>query len=165
MSGAIYWVTFALAGKVFPPGEAEQNEKEKGNSRDGCSTGRRVSFILKRRLAREVICGSLAPSEGAGYDLIDEYEQKWEVRSISKDGIYFCPSYMVGSGRSFNDPGFMRKMKDIKGYIVSDIESFSDIPWWIIPAFQVKLWWQKGKLGKTIKITRKQVLSLIIGTV
>ncbi len=33
--------------------------------------GRRVSFILERRLAREVLKGRLAPSEGAGFDLID----------------------------------------------------------------------------------------------
>lgn len=32
--------------------------------------GRRVSFVLERRLAREVPMGTLAPSEGAGYDLM-----------------------------------------------------------------------------------------------
>ena len=57
--------------------------------------GRRVSFILERRLAYEVIKGRLAPSEGAGYDLLDSAGRKWEVRSITKGGIYFCPSYMV----------------------------------------------------------------------
>ena len=54
--------------------------------------GRRVSFILERRLAYEVIKGRLAPSEGAGYDLLDSAGRKWEVRSITKGGIYFCPS-------------------------------------------------------------------------
>ncbi len=34
--------------------------------------GRRVSFILERRLPREVLDGTLAPSEGAGFDLIDK---------------------------------------------------------------------------------------------
>ena len=33
--------------------------------------GRRVSFLLERRIAKEVLGGSLAPSEGAGYDVID----------------------------------------------------------------------------------------------
>jgi hypothetical protein len=32
--------------------------------------GRRVSFLLERRIAFEVIEGSLAPSEGAGYDVL-----------------------------------------------------------------------------------------------
>jgi len=71
--------------------------------------GRRVSFLLERRLAREVIKGTLAPSEGAGFDLIDPSGKKWEVRSVTRGGIYFCPSYMVGSGRVFDEPGFLRK--------------------------------------------------------
>ena len=58
--------------------------------------GRRVSFLLERRICYEVIKGRLAPSEGAGFDLYDSHNNKWEVRSITKDGIYFCPSYMVG---------------------------------------------------------------------
>ena len=69
--------------------------------------GRRVSFILERRLSREVIKGTLASSEGAGYDLLDTEGGKWEVRTIPKGGIYFCPSYMKGSGRSFDERGFL----------------------------------------------------------
>lgn len=38
--------------------------------------GRRVSFILERRLAREVLDGTLAPSEGAGFDLIDKFGRR-----------------------------------------------------------------------------------------
>ena len=45
--------------------------------------GRRVSFLLERRIAREVIKGTLAPSEGAGFDLIDPSGKKWEVRSVT----------------------------------------------------------------------------------
>jgi len=50
--------------------------------------GRRISVILERRLAREVLHGTLAPSEGSGFDLADQEGRKWEVRSISKGGIY-----------------------------------------------------------------------------
>jgi hypothetical protein len=53
--------------------------------------GRRVSFILERRLMREVLGGCLAVSEGDGYDVLDRDGKKWEVRSISKGGIYFVP--------------------------------------------------------------------------
>lgn len=66
--------------------------------------------MLERRIAHEVIKGRLAPSEGAGFDLIDPAGHKWGVRSISKGGIYFCPSYMVGSGCSFDEPGFLAKL-------------------------------------------------------
>ncbi|HEV2226495.1 MAG TPA: hypothetical protein VGR56_06800, partial [Nitrososphaerales archaeon] len=100
--------------------------------------GRRVSFILERRLAYEVLKGRLAPSEGAGYDLIDSNGDKWEVRSITRGGIYFSPSHMVGSGRSFKEKGFLDKLKDVKGFILSDIESFPDIPFWIVSSNQVR---------------------------
>ena len=123
--------------------------------------GRRVSFILERRLAYEVLKGKLAPSEGAGYDLIDSAGGKWEVRSISKGGIYFSPSYMVGSGRSFEKRGFLKKLKEIKGYIISDIESFPEVPFWIIPIEHVIRWWKEGKLGTTTKISRETALKLV----
>lgn len=123
--------------------------------------GRRVSFILERRLAREVVQGTLAPSEGAGYDLLDNKGGKWEVRSISRGGIYFCPSYMVGSGRSFDEPGFLAKLEEIEGYIVSDIEQFPNVPYWIIPENIVSNWWLENKLGTTSKISRIRALQLI----
>ena len=123
--------------------------------------GRRVSFVLERRLAYEILHGTLAPSEGAGYDLTDASGGKWEVRSISKDGIYFCPSYMVGSGRSFNEEGFLKKLNEIKGYLVSDIERFPEIPFWTISSAQVHSWWVAKELGTTTKISRKKALDLI----
>ena len=51
--------------------------------------GRRVSFIIERRIAYEIIGGTLAASEGAGFDLRDKTGGKWEVRSITKGGVYF----------------------------------------------------------------------------
>lgn len=125
--------------------------------------GRRVSFILERRLAYEILKGKLASNEGAGYDLLDSNGNKWEVRSISKGGIYFCPSYMVGSGRSFELKGFLNKLKEIKGYIISDIASFPEIHFWIIPVEQVIKWWKSGQLGKTTKISQEKALQLIKG--
>ena len=116
---------------------------------------------MERRLAREVIQGTLAPSEGAGFDLVDPNGGKWEVRSISRSGIYFCPSYMVGSGRSFDEEGFLLKLMEIEGFIISDIEQFPNIPYWIIPEKIVSQWWEENKLGTTTKITRNRVLQLI----
>ncbi len=123
--------------------------------------GRRVSFILERRIAKEVFEGSLAKSEGAGFDLIDSKGDKWEVRSITKGGIYFCPSYMVGSGRSFKEDGFLEKLEEIKGYVICDVLSFPNIPFWVIPAEQVLDWWENGMLGTSSKISRDKALSLI----
>src|SRR5690606_15364453 len=85
--------------------------------------GRRVSFLLERRIRDSFHGWKLAHSEGAGYDLRDENGGKWEVRSVSKN-IYFCPSYMVGSGRKFSEEGFFAKLDSINGYICSDITTF-----------------------------------------
>lgn len=134
-----------------------------GDVREYFTDGRRVSFLLERRIAREVLKGTLAPSEGASFDLLDSQGRKWEVRSISKGGIYFCPSYMVGSGRSFNEQGFREKLSEIEGYIISDIESFPNIPYWIVPVQQVRMWWDIGQLGNTTKISRQKALDLLGG--
>lgn len=123
--------------------------------------GRRVSFLLERRIAYEVLNGALAPSEGAGYDVLDSQNRKWEVRSVSSAGIYFCPSYMVGSGRRFDETGFFEKMNEIAGYVVSDIQAFPDIPYWTVPVEKVKEWWQEGQLGTTTKISRDKALQLL----
>ena len=123
--------------------------------------GRRVSFIVERRVSKEIIKGWLAPSEGSGFDLIDPSRGKWEVRSISRGGIYFCPSRMVGSGRKFDEPGFLKKLSEIKGYILSDIESFPSIPIWIVSKQDVLRWWKDGSLGINTKISRDKILDLV----
>ncbi len=129
--------------------------------REYFTDGRRVSFILGRRLAKEVIKGTLAPSEGAGFDLLDPSGRKWEVRSITRGGIYFCPSYMVGSGRVFDEPGFLAKLGEIEGYILSDVESFPNVPFWILPKATVESWWKARRLGTSTKISRATALSLL----
>ena len=132
-----------------------------GDVREYFTDGRRVSFLLERRIAYEVVKGRLAPSEGAGFDLIDPAGKKWEVRSITSGGIYFCPSYMVGSGRQFDEPGFLRKLAEIEGYIVSDVEQFPNIPFWIIQKAMVSGWYKQGRLGAGTKISRARALELL----
>ncbi len=129
--------------------------------REYFTDGRRVSFILERRLANEVFKGTLAPSEGAGYDLLDVNGDKWEVRSITKGGIYFCPSYMVGSGRHFEEDGFIDKLDEVKGYVISDVEGFPNVPFWIIPSEQVRKWWDEKQLGINSSLSRERVLRLL----
>ena len=53
--------------------------------------GRRISFVLERRLKQHFAGWQLAPSENSGYDLVDAKGTCWEVRSLSRI-IYFCPS-------------------------------------------------------------------------
>jgi hypothetical protein len=123
--------------------------------------GRRVSFIVERRLSAEVLHGTLALSEGAGYDVLDPEGGKWEVRSITNSGAYFCPSYMVGSGRSFAEAGFLVKLDDIKGYILADVSLFPDVPFWQIPVDIIRNWYKNRQLGAGTKINRVRLLQLI----
>ena len=123
--------------------------------------GRRVSFLLERRLAHEILHGNLAKSEGEDFDVSDNEGNRWEVRSISKDGVYFCPSYMVGSGRNFEEKGFLKKLNNIKGYILADIANFPDIPFWMVSSEEVRQWWDGRKLGTTTKISRKKAITLL----
>lgn len=123
--------------------------------------GRRVSFVLERRLMREVLGGKLAVSEGDDHDLVDDQGRKWEVRSVSARGIYFCPSYMVGSGRHFECEGFLRKLSMIHGYVVSDITQFPRVPYWLVEAEVVRKWWESGTLGPSTKIPRQRALDLL----
>lgn len=132
-----------------------------GDVKQYFTDGRRVSFLLERRICAEIIHGQLAPTEGAGFDLIDSHGGKWEVRSISKDGVYFSPSYMVGSGRHFDEKGFLEKLSHIEGYILADIESFPEIPFWIVGSREVLGWWKAGELGSTTKTLRERALRLL----
>tara|TARA_B100000586_G_scaffold221227_1_gene168263 strand:+ start:827 stop:1300 length:474 start_codon:yes stop_codon:yes gene_type:complete len=123
--------------------------------------GRRVSFLIERRAVESMPGSKLAPSEGSGFDLIDVDGGKWEVRSLTKGGIYFSPSYMVGSGRKFDEFGFLDKLDDVEGYFVTDITRFPEMPYWIIRYETVKQWWHSGDLGKISKIPRTKFLSLV----
>ena len=132
-----------------------------GDVHDYFTDGRRVSFLLERRIAYQVLKGSLANSEGAGYDVLDSIGRKWEIRSVSRNGIYFCPSYMVGAGRHFEENGFLQKLDEVSGYIVSDIECFPSVPYWQIPTDTVRAWWLQGQLGAASRISRAKALALL----
>lgn len=123
--------------------------------------GRRISFILERRLALEVVHGKLAASEGAGFDLTDANGKKWEVRSISKGGVYFRPSSQVGSGRAFEETGFLAKLDSIDGYILCDIEDFPDVPFWIVSVEVVRGWYNTATLKADASVSRKKILKLL----
>ena len=123
--------------------------------------GRRCSFITERRIAREFISGRLAESEGAAYDVFDKQNRKWEVRSLTQQGIYFCPSYMVGSGRKFEEGGFLTKLSEIEGYFVAKITQFPRIPVYRISAKQVLKWHKAGDLGKNSAVSLSKMESLL----
>lgn len=126
--------------------------------REYLTDGRRVSFIIERRLMWENPGWSLAPSEGAGYDLLDPNGGMWEVRSITRQGVYFNPSNQVGSGRKFNEIGFKQKLENISGFILSDIVLFPAVEVYVIPVENVIRWYDQNLLGSNAKVSRKKFL-------
>lgn len=127
--------------------------------REYLTDGRRVSFIIERRLKWENPGWQLAPSEGAGYDLLDPDGGMWEVRSITRQGVYFNPSNQVGSGRRFNEDGFQLKMSGIKGFILSDIVGFPIVDVFVVPVENVLRWHSQRLLGANAKVSRAKFLN------
>ncbi|WP_145953442.1 hypothetical protein [Oceaniglobus indicus] len=126
--------------------------------REYLTDGRRVSFIIERRLMWEHPGWKLAPSEGAGYDLLDPDGGMWEVRSITRGGVYFNPSNQVGSGRAFNEDGFQQKLGGIKGFILSDIVGFPVVDVFVVPVQNVLDWHSQRLLGSNAKVSRAKFL-------
>lgn len=116
--------------------------------------GRRVSFLIERRLMWSHPGWTLAPSEGAGYDLIDPHGREWEVRSITRGGVYFNPSGQVGSGRKFGEAGFLAKLDGVAGFILSDITTFPRVEVVVVPVSNVRRWYHAGMLGGSAKVSR-----------
>jgi len=123
--------------------------------------GRRISFILERRIRDAFPSWKLAPSEGSGLDLIDDNGRCWEARSVSS-GIYFCPSYMVGSGRVFEERGFLQKLDNIEGYVCSDIMKFPQVPVYMVPSALILDLYRKGQLGAGTRISSARFYSSIV---
>lgn len=121
--------------------------------------GRRVSFIIERRLKWEHPGWTLAPSEGAGWDLRDPEGGLWEVRSVTRGGVYFNPSNQVGSGRKFGEEGFFAKLAGIKGFILSDIVNFPNVDVFVVPMEYVRRWYDQRLLGANAKVSRDVFLN------
>ncbi|WP_148912559.1 hypothetical protein [Maritimibacter alkaliphilus] len=133
--------------------------------REYLTDGRRVSFIIERRLMWENPGWKLAPSEGAGYDLLDPEGGMWEVRSITRQGVYFNPSNQVGSGRAFNEEGFQAKLAGIKGFILSDIVGFPEVDVFVVPVANVLRWHQNRDLGANAKVSRTKFFNQLAGDI
>lgn len=129
--------------------------------REYFTDGRRVSFLIERRLKWDNPGWELAPSEGAGYDLIDPKGGLWEVRSVTRGGVYFTPSNQVGAGRSFNEGGFQAKLGRIKGFILTDIQMFPSMEAYVVPVKNILRWHSDGILGSNGKISRARFLSMV----
>ena len=69
---------------------------------------------------------------------------------------------MVGSGRRFDERGFLDKLLAIGGFICADITGFPAVPVYIVRAAMVRDLYRTGVLGKSASISRASFLSRIV---
>lgn len=124
--------------------------------------GRRASFIIERRLVWSHPGWQLATSEGAGYDLSDPDGGRWEVRSITRRGVYFNPSAQVGIGRCFEEIGFFAKLSSIQGFILADITLFPTVCVYLVPVANVQRWYAERRLGTRTMVARNVFLTQLL---
>jgi len=127
--------------------------------------GRKASFMVERKIQRMHQGWQLAHSEGAGYDLIDPNGGLWEVRSITRNGVYFCSSRDVGSGRSFKEDLFYEKIDLVEGWILADIECFPEVKVYKVDSGNVQKWYEDKLIGKTTSVSRKKFYSHLLGDI
>jgi hypothetical protein len=121
--------------------------------------GRRIAFSLERRIISEGL-GATPTKTNTPWDAEDG-DNKYEIRSVTRGGVYFCPNNQVGSGRRFSEKEFLDKLNELSYYCLADITQFPDVPFWVIPVEVVLNWWIEGRLGKNSKITKKKALKLL----
>ena len=61
----------------------------------------------------------------------------------------------------FDERGFLAKLDGIEGYLVSDIERFPDVPYWVVRSDTVRRWWREGKLGAGSKVSYDEARRLL----
>lgn len=124
------------------------------------SDGRMSCFIIERRLSAELKL-DLVRGRGGSAELLDSKGQKWKPRYITDNGVAFCPSYMLGCGREFNEVQFIHELGLLKAFILCDVVSFPRIPCWVVGSETVKRWYFSGLLGAGSKISRIGALKLL----
>ena len=127
--------------------------------------GRRASFIIERRLKWDNPEWQLAPSEGAGFDLIDPNGGRWEVRCITKQGVYFNPSNQVGSGRVFDEAEFLNKLRSVAGFILADITKFPVVPVFKFSVDYVFDWHRRRLLGANARVSYAAFYGRLLPTI
>jgi hypothetical protein len=125
--------------------------------------GRRIGFLLERRILKEHPAWKASPSEAAGYDLVDEAGAFWEVRSITDaKGAYFTPSGSTGKGRSFSEGAFQAKLGLVAGYLCCDVSQFPNVPVYRVPSALVRELHASNLLRKDGSLSRAKFNSVIL---
>lgn len=149
-TGIFEWDTAKIAtGLVIPEERVLQFFKD----------GRRFAWLFEESLAERH--GMTRQGETDDADLVDPAGRRWEARCCTKGGLFFCPSNMVGKGRTFNFEDWVAKQAGVAGWIVADITTFPRVPYWVIPDHVVGGWWNAGELGPKTKVLHSKFRLLL----
>ena len=65
---------------------------------------------------------SILSARTIAYEILNGSQSKGQALDFpQRSGIYFCPSYMVGSGRHFEEDGFLQKLDRAISYRTSNL--------------------------------------------
>lgn len=95
------------------------------------------------------------------WDLEHEDGSKSEVRCLTKHGISYAPSNLLGKGREFTDDAFTEKLDLVKGFYVADVQRFPAVDLFALPSENVKEWHEQGKLGSKASLGSKKARRLL----
>ena len=111
-------------------------------TRDYFRDGRRSGFLVEKGILRDNPGLEAAP-ENMIYD-VQNGDERWEVRTITDNGISFIPAVNRGGGRKFDETKFEQKLQDVAGFIVCDVSTFPDVAYWSIPSRVIARWHHKN---------------------
>ena len=86
--------------------------------------GRRASGFLELQL--EEWFEGLVFEDGKGYDHVDTEGIKYDAKCFTKGGAKFCPSVMLGAGRSVDEEKLWEHANDMI-YIFCDVVEFPKV--------------------------------------
>lgn len=98
--------------------------------------GRVLGTIAAGLLTKAYINLDYNDDEGGFYDVSSE-ELLYEVRILTKYGVRFIPSYMIGQGRKYDEEKYIDKLNRIKGFIIIDSLKFPEIQYRFIESSDV----------------------------
>ncbi len=88
----------------------------------------RLSGLLIEHLIESMFLNlTRLKQENSSLDFIDSKGGRYEVRVITKNGVKFIPSHMIGKGRKFNQEGFDEKLAQIDYFLLCDVNNFPKI--------------------------------------
>jgi hypothetical protein len=129
--------------------------------------GRVVSFMMEVHLSEAFAEGrnhfKLVAEGNAAFDLIGfgKFEGNWDVRCITKHGVYFTSAGQVGGSRKFSEKGYQKKRAALTGFILADITEFPKVDCYLVRKDVVEDWRDEGRIGKKTKVTAKAIRKLL----